>query len=331
MYKRSILLPTLFLYSFVLAGQLDDHRFLTSATTWIDCIGYDVNDVYQISGISLEYYIVTGDTLINDKPYYRLCRTRVYKPYIYFFMDEQGNDQIRDRKMEVFNDDLHFFMREDENGDVWLYIDEESTFEEISQNVIYEFLADKLVCRELFLFNVKKSYTVGDKQPLGTIAWECPDPEPNWWEGELWCIDSLEVMEVNDNIMHDGKRHRTYTYGIYYNGEKFLGERFVQGIGPLKAGPLGRIGSPSTGKRRILLAFYQDNQLIYEDEGYVSAIEKYFPDILDELRGKKPENNISHIPILADHESLYDLSGRRLQQKPTKGIYIQNGKKLLVK
>lgn len=72
MYKRSILLPTLFLYSFILAGQLDDHRFLTSATTWIDCIGYDVNDVYQISGISLEYYTVTGDTLINDKPYYRL-------------------------------------------------------------------------------------------------------------------------------------------------------------------------------------------------------------------------------------------------------------------
>ena len=31
------------------------------------------------------------------------------------------------------------------------------------------------------------------------------------------------------------------------------------------------------------------------------------------------------------YSALYDLSGRKLQQKPTKGIYIQNGKKLLVK
>ena len=33
----------------------------------------------------------------------------------------------------------------------------------------------------------------------------------------------------------------------------------------------------------------------------------------------------------ADKRALYDLSGRRLQQKPTKGIYIQNGQKVLVK
>ena len=32
-----------------------------------------------------------------------------------------------------------------------------------------------------------------------------------------------------------------------------------------------------------------------------------------------------------DKGVLFDLSGRRLQQKLTKGIYIQNGKKVLVK
>ena len=32
-----------------------------------------------------------------------------------------------------------------------------------------------------------------------------------------------------------------------------------------------------------------------------------------------------------DTPILYDLSGRRLEQKPQKGIYIQNGKKVLVK
>jgi hypothetical protein len=30
-------------------------------------------------------------------------------------------------------------------------------------------------------------------------------------------------------------------------------------------------------------------------------------------------------------DALDDLSGRKLQQKPTKGIYIQNGKKVLIK
>ena len=33
----------------------------------------------------------------------------------------------------------------------------------------------------------------------------------------------------------------------------------------------------------------------------------------------------------AGQDALYDLSGRRLEQKPQKGIYIQNGKKVLVK
>ncbi|MBO4641790.1 MAG: hypothetical protein J5661_02885, partial [Bacteroidaceae bacterium] len=31
----------------------------------------------------------------------------------------------------------------------------------------------------------------------------------------------------------------------------------------------------------------------------------------------------------ANKGALYDLSGRRLEQKPQKGIYIQNGKKII--
>jgi hypothetical protein len=32
-----------------------------------------------------------------------------------------------------------------------------------------------------------------------------------------------------------------------------------------------------------------------------------------------------------DKDALYDLSGRKLEHAPQKGIYIQNGKKVLVK
>jgi hypothetical protein len=44
------------------------------------------------------------------------------------------------------------------------------------------------------------------------------------------------------------------------------------------------------------------------------------------------ETGIQSTPISQPSSSaLYDLSGRKLQQKPTKGIFIQNGKKVLVK
>ena len=43
-------------------------------------------------------------------------------------------------------------------------------------------------------------------------------------------------------------------------------------------------------------------------------------------------SGIQSAPISQPSPSaLYDLSGRRLEKKPSKGIYIQNGKKLLVK
>ena len=48
--------------------------------------------------------------------------------------------------------------------------------------------------------------------------------------------------------------------------------------------------------------------------------------------GMEDANGIQSTPISKSSSStLYDLSGRRLEQKPTKGIYIQNGQKVLVK
>ena len=47
--------------------------------------------------------------------------------------------------------------------------------------------------------------------------------------------------------------------------------------------------------------------------------------------GMEDANGIQSAPISQPSSSaLFDLSGRRLQQKPTKGIYIQNGKKVLI-
>ncbi|MBR3548269.1 MAG: hypothetical protein IKN86_12050 [Bacteroidaceae bacterium] len=43
------------------------------------------------------------------------------------------------------------------------------------------------------------------------------------------------------------------------------------------------------------------------------------------------ETGIHSVEGQPSSSALYDLSGRKLQQKPTKGIFIQNGKKVLVK
>ena len=43
------------------------------------------------------------------------------------------------------------------------------------------------------------------------------------------------------------------------------------------------------------------------------------------------ETAIDEVIILNEDTAIYDLSGRRLSKKPTRGIYIQNGKKILVK
>ena len=274
--------------------------FLEDGIAWIDGIGHERDGYYQTSGVSLGYYTTKGDTLINDKSYYRVCQTKVCITNINTDLDEQGNEYVKNKWLDEQDTNICFYMREDESGDVWLYVDDESVFEKLSGNTLYEYLADKLVNRDLFLFNNKKTYAIGDKQPFGVIAWEYPDPEPNWWEGDFWYIDSHEVMDVNDNIMHDGKKHRTYTYGIYYNGEKYLGNKFVQGVGPLWYGPLCGLGSPNNTYQRNFFAFYRNGQLIYRNEGYVSALEEYFPDILDVLRGKKIPVSYAYHPFVVE-------------------------------
>ncbi len=296
--------------------------FLEDGIAWIDGIGHERDEYYRTSGVSLGYYTTKGDTLINGKSYYRVCQTKVCITNINKDLDEQGNEYVKNKWLDEQDTNICFYMREDESGDVWLYVDDESVFEKLSGNTLYEYLADKLVNRDLFLFNNKKTYAIGDKQPFGVIAWEYPDPEPNWWEGDFWYIDSHEVMDVNDNIMHDGKKHRTYTYGIYYNGEKYLGDKFVQGVGPLWYGPLCGLGSPNNSYQRNFFAFYRNGQLIYRNEGYVSALEEYFPDILDELAGKKKPIDYAYRPFVEDGKrwvlGFYEDGADPTETQPTK-------------
>ena len=79
-----------------------------------------------------------------------------------------------------------------------------------------------------------------------------------------------------------------------------------------------KISNPNHPYRSMLVHFERNGEVLYDvwpsPEGMTNEV-KYVP-------APEPENDT---PIL------FDLSGRRLEQKPTKGIYIQGGRKVLIK
>ena len=94
-------------------------------------------------------------------------------------------------------------------------------------------------------------------------------------------------------------------------------------FGPLDASEVydyyyKKISNPNHPYRSMLVHFERNGEVLYDvwpsPEGMTNEV-KYVP-------APEPENVTP---------ALFDLSGRRLEQKPQKGIYIQNGKKVLVK
>ena len=77
-----------------------------------------------------------------------------------------------------------------------------------------------------------------------------------------------------------------------------------------------KYGTEESHHRSMLVHFERDGEVLYDvwpsPEGMTNEV-KY-------VLAPEPE---SDTPIL------FDLSGRRLEKKPTKGIYIQNGKVLV--
>ena len=243
---------------------------------WVDGFGYEVGG-YKIDDVKLFYYTTAGDTLINDKNYFRILRTRKCKTTYKLEEDAEGNEYVADKELITQDDTLCFFMREDEEGNVWFYTEDKNVFYEISHNTLYEYLADNLVRRDLFLYNAKKKYTLGDNIPLGMSVLFSFD---GIVEGDdYWKISSSEVCKMDEMTLLDGK-----TY-MYYDAW------FLEKLGPLFGGPLFGFGQPNSYNLdfKQLFAFYKDGQLIYRNEGYLSALEEYFPNILDAVIGKSSD------------------------------------------
>jgi hypothetical protein len=99
---------------------------------------------------------------------------------------------------------------------------------------------------------------------------------------------------------------------MIYDDNKMLADIWVEGIGSHE-GPMARWRWGSTTPEHRMVSCMQGDKLLFSH-----------PDFFQTL---------SVNPVLSRPRtsSIYDLQGRRLQGKPEKGVYIQDGKKYLVK
>lgn len=111
----------LFLSGIICTAENDESHFLTQGMVWVDGFGYEQDGQYKTNDVKMFYYTTAGDTLINDKTYSRILRTRKCKTSYKLEEDAEGTEHISDKELIVEDDTLCFFMHEDEAGDVWFY------------------------------------------------------------------------------------------------------------------------------------------------------------------------------------------------------------------
>ena len=130
-------------------------------------------------------------------------------------------------------------------------------------------------------------------------------------------VMAIETIEVC------GIPYRCIKLGLwnYYDEPLY----WIEGIGSTWRGPFGdfwdpEVGVPGTLRATKLKSVWDGDECIFDIDEFHKA------------RTATGLESISYLPRNSKSSSaLYDLQGRRLMQKPTKGVYIQDGKKVAVK
>ncbi len=88
-------------------------------------------------------------------------------------------------------------------------------------------------------------------------------------------------------------------------------------------------GTFPNGLRRDSFYCMDDATILYVQQSEIEKFKRFFSGTVLPL--EEYTDNIEQIEIHQPSAPLYDLQGRRLSDKPDKGLYIQNGKKYVVK
>ena len=127
--------------------------------------------------------------------------------------------------------------------------------------------------------------------------------------GESYTVTDISNMVISD---FDDKSTRRCLHVRY--ATTTLTDEWIEGIGSLLFGV--STTSPGVGAFTHLYRCVDGDRLFYQWDT-IDAI-----DDAPRLMNNEEKNN--------EASAVYDLQGRRLAQKPTKGVYIQNGKKVAV-
>ena len=153
------------------------------------------------------------------------------------------------------------------------------------------------------------SLSVGDSL---VVTYVLPDDE----EGRIHELQTYQVVAVSDTVIGSSTdklpRRCVYVEGKY-GDEK---DCWVEGIGSLKYGINVRGGKEYSGTSQVLLSCTQGDKPLYIRNQGTDEIEN--PSV-------EPKSDF------AKATPLYDLQGRRLIQKPERGVYIQGGRKVVIK
>ena len=158
-------------------------------------------------------------------------------------------------------------------------------------------------------------------------AWQIGNTFPNFY---------FPITQLGETTLLDGKTYKTWDYegnGDYYILDRGAVGKLIQGIGHTGGYGITYWGEnngslPWRSPGTQLYCFYRSGEKLYQDD--------ICPFNLESLMNVGPQSGtevpVSNISIDREENStIYDLSGRKLTEKPQKGFYIQGGRKYIAR
>ena len=194
-------------------------------------------------------------------------------------------------------------------------------------------IMDGIVYKKLLSTN--GDFCCGLREEEGRIykrawAWDPTGPEVLFFDFNLQSgdiikdpVDELFLLQVKQvkNVMIGGKSRRCLEMWYYEEGVEItegLADYWIEGIGCMD-GPVGSTWSFAIGPQCLLLSCYDGDECIFNIEDFLASFPTSMNPAVDAHHDIDPDTPI------------YDIHGRRVQGTPKKGVYIQNGKKVVIK
>ena len=191
--------------------------------------------------------------------------------------------------------------------------------------------------------------------PVGVTAYqvesftEADNTADDYVEGDIYTLNLKAVagaqattMTLPANtpvIVHAAALNETLSQDFYGNPtgtENANRDRFLTGTYELQEAEVGTYILQYEQERAAFLLVSGEEELYCgKNRAYLTLPEDVAAAGIKAFNLSGIETGITRIPVADSNElqdnAIYDLTGRRLAEKPARGLYIQNGKKILVK